>query len=405
MRIIVIGGGASGVIAAIHAKKANNEVMILERNDRLLKKLLITGNGRCNYLHESYSPENYHSQNKEYLEDFLCDKNIDDVRFFFDSIGIISKNRNGYIYPFSNQATTVRDALIREVEKKGISVQYNAYVSMLKKNNNQFFIRTENRDYYCDKVILATGSYAYPKTGSDGSGYNFLKNMGHTIINPVPALVQLVSNFPYCADWDGVRCDVELTLVENQEEIASEEGEVQLTDYGISGICTFNLSQYVSRGLDEKKKEVIKINFVPFIETLITPWMDRYSKRNLDKNLYELLEGFLNKKIIPIILRCSHLREEVSYEDLTNDEKIALCRNLKELPVEIFGTKDFDNCQVCNGGVSLHNINMDTMESKLVEGLYITGELLDINGNCGGFNLTECWISGILAGRNLRDME
>lgn len=404
MRIVVIGGGASGVVSAIMAKNDHNEVIILEKNDKLLKKLLLTGNGRCNYLHDSYSVSDYHSQNKEYLEEFLCDKNIEDVHYFFDSLGIVSKNRNGYIYPFSNQASTVRDALEREVNRKGITVYYNSEVFSISKKKDQFFIHMSDRDLYCDKLILATGGCAYPKTGSDGVGYSILEDMGHSIIKPLPALVQLTSDFSYCKEWDGVRCEVELVLEENHEEIAWEEGEVQLTDYGISGICTFNLSHYVTRGIEVGKEEVIKINFVPFIETLITPWMDRYSKKNLDKNLYELLEGFLNKKIIPIILKVSHLKDTVSYEDLTNDEKLTLCKNLKGLPVKITGTKDFDNCQVCNGGVSLRDIHMDTMESKIVDGLYITGELLDINGNCGGFNLTECWISGILAGRSLGDM-
>ena len=405
MRIVIIGGGASGVICALHAKNENNEVIILERNDKILKKLLLTGNGRCNYLHDSYSVSDYHSQNREYLEDFLSEKNIEDVNYFFDSIGIVSKNKNGYIYPFSNQASTIRDALEREIDRRGVTLYTNSYVQDIVKKDNQFMIHMTDRDLYADKVVLATGSCAYPKTGSDGIGYMFLRDFGHTIIKPLPALVQLVSNFNGCKEWDGVRSDVELILEEDGVEIASEEGEVQLTDYGISGICTFNLSHFVTRGLEENKKEVIKINFVPFVETLITPWMDRYSKKNLDKNLYDLLEGFLNKKIIPIILKYSHLREDVYYENLTNDEKLVLCRNLKGFPIEITGTKDFLNCQVCNGGVSLREINLDTMESKLIDGLYITGELLDINGNCGGFNLTECWISGILAGKSLGDLD
>ena len=298
MRIVIIGGGASGVICALHAKNENNEVIILERNDKILKKLLLTGNGRCNYLHDSYYVDDYHSQNREYLEDFLSEKNIEDVNYFFDSIGIVSKNKNGYIYPFSNQASTIRDALEREIDRRGVTLYTNSYVQDIVKKDNQFMIHMTDRDLYADKVVLATGSCAYPKTGSDGIGYMFLRDFGHTIIKPLPALVQLISNFNGCKEWDGVRSDVELILEEDGVEIASEEGEVQLTDYGISGICTFNLSHFVTRGLEENKKEVIKINFVPFVETLITPWMDRYSKKNLDKNLYDLLEGFLNKKII-----------------------------------------------------------------------------------------------------------
>lgn len=405
MRIVVVGGGASGVMAAIHAVSPDNEVILLERNDKLLKKLLLTGNGRCNFLHETYSVDDYHSQNIEYVDEIICEKNIEDVKYFFDSIGVISKNKNGYIYPFTNQASTIRDALVRKVEESNITVYYNSYVDDIEKKEDQFFIHMSDRNLYCDKVILATGSMAYPKTGSDGVGYSILEELGHQIVKPLPALVQLISDFPYAKEWDGVRCDVKLALEEDGEEIAWEEGEVQLTDYGISGICTFNLSHFVTRGLEAGRREVIKINFVPFIETLITPWMDRYSKKNSTKNIYELLEGFLNKKIVPIILKVCHIRDDVSYDQLTNDEKLTLCRNLKEFPVNITGTKDFDNAQVCNGGVLLKDVDVFTMESDIVPGLYIVGELLDINGNCGGFNLTTCWISGILAGRSLGDID
>ena len=294
--------------------------------------------------------------------------------------------------------------MIRELESKDILVYYHTIVEKISKRKDQFFIQCNDREFYCDKVVLATGGCAYPKTGSDGSGYTLLEDLGHTIIKPLPALVQLVSDFPYCDLWDGVRCDVTLHLEEDGEEIAWEEGEVQLTDYGISGICTFNLSHFVARGLENKRKEVMEINFVPFIETLITPWMDRYNEKNQGKTVSELLEGFLNKKIVPIFLKVSHIREDVLYDDLTNDEKLTLCKNLKGLQINITGTKDFENCQVCNGGVYLREVRMDTMESKIVDGLYITGELLDINGNCGGFNLTECWITGILAGKSLGDM-
>ena len=404
MRIAIIGGGASGVCCAIHARETgNNEVILLEKNDRLLKKLLLTGNGRCNFMHDEYRIEDYHSQNIVDVEDFISEKNINDVRYFFDSIGVVSKSKNGYVYPVTNQASTVRDALIRKVEEMGISIVYNAVVEDIEAKEDQFIIHMVDRDLYCDKVVLATGSFAYPKTGSDGVGYSILERLGHRVVKPLPALVQLKSDFLYADEWDGVRCDVILSLEEDGETIATEEGEAQLTDYGISGICTFNLSHFVTRGLEAGRNEVIKINFVPFIETLIPSWMERYSKKNPTKNIYELLEGFLNKKIVPIILKVSHIREDVSYEDLNNDEKITLCKYLKEFPIHITGTKDFDSAQVCNGGLLLGDLDMDTMESRIIPGLYIIGELLDINGNCGGFNLTTCWISGILAGRSLGD--
>lgn len=401
MRIVVIGGGASGVVTAIMAKNSNNEVIVLEKNDKPLKKLLLTGNGRCNYLHEDYEKNKFHSQDMEFIDDYINHNNIQDVRYFFDSIGIIPKNKNGYIYPTTNQAVTIYDALIRKALEVGVIFQYNANVLSIKKNNNGFIVETEEKLINCKSVVLATGGCAYPKTGSTGDGYRFLKNLGHTIIKPLPALVQLLSDDAFLKDWDGVRTDVVLTLLENGKEISTERGEVQLTKYGISGICTFNLSQYVTRGLDNGLEEIIHINFVPFIETLLTTWLERYSKNNSYKNIKELLEGFINKKIVPIVLKCCGLKDNLFYKDLDSDSKIRLCNLLKAFPLKITGTKDFDECQVCNGGVSLKEVDMNTMESKLVSGLYIVGELLDISGDCGGYNLTNCWISGIIAGRSL----
>ena len=403
MRIIVIGGGPSGVTAAIKAKNDNNEVIILERNDKILKKLLLTGNGKCNYYNENFSIDDYNSYDHSRIEQIINDKNIWDVRLFFDELGIIPKVKNGYYYPVTNQASTVRDALIYELNQKGIRVFCNSFVSNIEKKEDKFLIHTEERDFYCDKVVLSTGSYAYPKTGSTGAGYVFLQEFGHTIIPPLPALVQLESNFPYCREWDGVRADVNLELYENDERIASEPGEIQLTDYGVSGICVFNLSHIASRGLYEGKKEELHINFVPFINTLIASWMDRYNKKVSSKNLKEFLEGFLNKKIVPIILKCSTLDENRHYNDLNTEEKMILYKNLSDFRIEITGTKGYDNCQICDGGIRLSEIDLDTMESNLVKGLYITGELLDLNGKCGGYNLTTCWISGLIAGKSIGD--
>ena len=229
-------------------------------------------------------------------------------------------------------------------------------------------------------------------------GYSILRKFNHTIVDVVPALVQLTSDFKYLKDWDGVRSDVSLELFEDSKYIAKEDGEIQLTNYGISGICTFNLSHYVSRGLKEHKY-TISINFVPFIETLITPWMDKYAKKNSDKTIYKLLEGFLNIKLIDIILKVSNIDKNSYYSDLDNNQKLCLCNNLKGLKINIIGNRGFDSSQICSGGVKLSEIDFNTFESRLVSGLYITGELLDMNGNCGGYNLTTCWISGILAGK------
>lgn len=400
--IIIIGGGPSGIVTAIKAKNKNNNVIVLEKNNTPLKKLLLTGNGKCNYFNEIFSTKNYHSKNIDIVDKIISDKNLNSVKEFFDELGIIPKIKNGYYYPFSNQATTIKNVLLREAELKGVNIICNSEALDIEKKD-KFIIKCTDKEYTCDKLVISMGSKAYPKTGSDGLGYSLLEKLGHSIIKPLPALVQLTSNFKYLKDIDGVRTDVYMELFEDDKYIDSESGELQFTNYGISGICTFNLSNYITRGLDEGRSEVIKINLVPFIETLITPWMDQYSKKNSNKNLTELLEGFLNYKLVNMILKVSNLKGTNYYKDLTNEEKLELCKNLRSLKIEITGTKSFDNSQICNGGVPLSEINYQTMESNIVKDLYITGELLDMNGNCGGYNLTTCWISGLLAGKDIGD--
>ena len=400
-KVIIVGCGPSGITTGIFAKNKGNKVLILERNDKPLKKLLMTGNGKCNYFNERYSTNNYYSEDINIVDKIISDKNINEAKSFFDSLGIIPKIKNGCLYPFSNQATTIKNVLIKEALNRGVEIEYNSLVTNIYKEKNKFIVECENNKYEADYLVLSTGSFAYPKTGSDGFGYKFLKEFNHTIIKPLPALVQLTSNLSYLNEWNGVRTDVELELFENNKYIMREEGEVQLTKYGISGICTFNLSNYVTRGLDKGFNEEIRINFVPFIETLITPWMDTYSKNNPSKNITELLEGFLNYKLVKIILKEAEIKEDIFYKDLNNEKKLLLCKTLRSFKVPITGSMGFDNSQICNGGVKLTEIDYNTMESKLVNNLYITGELLDMNGNCGGYNLTTCWISGVLAGKRI----
>ena len=399
--VIVIGGGASGIVAAIHAKRKGNRVLVLERNHDVLKKLLMTGNGKCNYMNEVYGMKVYHSADMDVLDQILTDQNISSVKDFFEKIGIVPKIKNGYYYPFSNQAQTIKNALVEEALKDGVEIICDCLVESICKKEKCFSLSCSTGDYLCDYLVLATGSKAYPKTGSDGMGYDFLESFGHHLIKPVPALVQVISDDVFLKKWDGIRTDVILSLFEDGNYIKEESGEVQLTSYGLSGICTFNLSHDISRGLDHHKKEEIHINFVPFIETLISPWLDAYSKKHSLKNISSLLEGFLNYKLVSVILNQCHIDGKRNYEDLDNKQKLNLCKMLRSFPVNIIGTKGFDSSQICNGGVKLSEIDAHTMESKLVKGLFITGELLDMNGDCGGYNLTTCWISGILAGSKI----
>ena len=289
MRIGIIGGGASGLVAAINAVSEDNEVIILERNEECGKKILATGNGRCNYWNTDQDLNHYESSTNYLIKELINEKTEKEVLDFFDKLGIIPKIKNGYYYPISNQAVSIRNALIEECIDSFVKIHTNYLVKSIELKNNKFII---NNDEVFDKIIISTGSFASPKTGSDGMGYNFLRQLGHTIIKPLPSLVQLNTKYyPFLKEWKGIRSDVEVTLLEDGKEIKKQTGEIQLTDYGISGICVFNLSNEVSRGLYNNKKEEVLINFLPELteEQLINLLSGK-------RNIRRVLTGILNNK-------------------------------------------------------------------------------------------------------------
>ena len=404
-KVVVIGAGASGLIASIYAAKNGNRVTLLERNSSPAKKILITGNGRCNYFNEDQGLNHYHSSDNKYLEKIINEKNINDVLSFFDNMGIVPKIKNGYYYPYSNQATSIRSALILEAQLSGVEIVTEAFVSEIKKDNI-FKVKLGKEEINADVVIVATGGMAAPKTGSDGNGYDLVKSLGHTIVKPRPALVQLRGNENYFKEWDGIRCDASITLYEEHKALKTEKGELQLTDYGISGICVFNLSGLAAHSLSQNKKTYVKINFVPFINVKtikeLISFIDKRNEIVKDRNIEQLFEGMLNYKLINVLLKKSQVAKEKKWDDLSFEKKEILANNMMNFHLDIIDTNSFDKAQVCSGGVPLNEINPETMESLKVKDLYLTGELLDIYGDCGGYNLSFAWISGMLSGRGIK---
>lgn len=400
-KVVIIGGGASGLTAAIYAAKANNQVTILERNSSVGKKILITGNGKCNYFNQDQDIKHYNSQNKDILEKIITTENLNEVLNLFDKIGIVPKIKNGYYYPNSNQAVSVKEALLLECKLLGVNIINDYYVENIKKQNNEFII---NNEIKADKVIIAAGSKAAPKTGSDGNGYNLVNFLGHNIIKPLPALVQLISDEKDLKLWDKIRCDVTVSLIENNQLIKQEHGEIQLTDYGVSGICIFNLSGDAARGLDNNKKEEIIINFLPEIEDFIT-FMNQRNNKVKGRNISQLFDGLLNYKLADFLLKKAKINKNKSWNELTQEEKEKLNQKVCNFKLNIINTNSFDKAQVCSGGVPLTEINPTTMESLKENNLYITGELLDVNGDCGGYNLTFAFLTGMLAGKDTKWLE
>lgn len=399
--VVIVGGGASGLAAAIYAKKNGNDVTILERNNMACKKILLTGNGRCNYFNNDQSLKHYHSNDDNLIKNIITEENLKEVLSFFDELGIVPKIKNGYYYPYSNQALSIKQVLLSKIKELGINVIYNYLVTNVKKENNKFII---NNDITCDVLILGTGSKAYPKTGSDGIGYKIAKNFNHNIIKVMPALVQLKSNNKYLKELKGIRCDAKVSIYEDNKFLNSEEGELQLTDYGISGICVFNLSYLAIKSLSNNKKVHVYVNFIPFIKTkeALMKYLDDRGEKLKNKKMDEFFDGLLNYKLANTLLKKSNINTYSYYKDLSIKDKEYLISNINEYDFKIMSSNSFDSAQVCQGGISLSEVNLSTMESKKKENLYIIGELLDINGDCGGYNLTFAFISGMKAGMNIK---
>ena len=401
MKVVVIGAGASGLVAAIYAAKSGNEVILLERNNSVGKKILITGNGKCNYFNSFMDLSHYYSSDKEKLKNIITEDNTAEILSFFESLGIMPRIKNGYYYPFSNKATSIRDALLKECHLLNIKIINNFLVEEVTKEE-KFVIKSLNDKIIADKVVLALGSKAFPKTGSDGLGYKIASSFGHSIIEVLPALTGLIGNEKYFTLWDGVRFDVKLSLLENEKLIKEEKGQLQFTNYGISGICAFNLSSLISKGLYLKKKEEVVINFLydMNIETVsqALSFLNDRSEKVTGRNVFELLEGILDYKLVNVILKKSNVSKEKYYDELSKKQKNNLALNLVSFKLEIIDTNSFENAQVCIGGVSFSEVD-ENMQSKIVPGLYFAGEILDVSGDCGGYNLAFAWITGMLSGK------
>ena len=404
-KIIVIGGGASGLVAAINAAKCGNDVIILEKNNICGKKILITGNGRCNYYNKDQKIEHYRSKNIELVEKIITKENTEKIVKFFKSIGIEPKIKNGYYYPYSNQAVSIQNALLTETKNLNIEIKNNIIVNKINKENDKFIIYTNQGEFNSEKVIIATGSKAAPKTGSDGSGYKICMELGHTIIKPLPALVQLKGNEKYFKEWSGIRVDANIKAYENNNLLGEETGELQLTDYGISGICVMNLSGRIARGLNDKKQEYLKINFLQGLkilsETDFIVFMNKRNNMMKNRNICELLEGIINYKLVNVLLKICNIKNNKYWSELSQNEKLEIAKNFIDFRLDIVDTNSFDKAQICSGGIPLTEIDLNTMESLKTKGLYLTGEILDVDGDCGGYNLTWAWISGMIAGYNV----
>ncbi len=396
--VIIIGAGAAGMMAAITAAKNNKKVLIIEKLDKAGKKLLATGNGKCNFTNANMNVECFHGDST-FIKHVLDSFNVSDCLDFFHSIGIYPKEKNGYYYPNSEQASSVANALINQINRQNISVYYDTSISDIIPNKTSVKVMTNNGNYECKKLVIATGLLAAPKLGSDGSLFNQIKSLGHHFMPILPALCGY-----YCKGIDfkkisGVRAHGTVTAVINGQELAQDTGELQFTDYGVSGIPVFQISSFLSKGLYEKKDVLLKINLLPDFTTEQIIEELCYRKKIYEKeSVLKLLNGLINQKLIDLIMNQLPFAKDKTVATLNDNDFCKLISALCELEVSVVKYRDFEFAQVCSGGIPVSDIDIYTLESKLVKNVFFAGEIIDVDGICGGYNLHFAWATGYIAG-------
>ena len=393
--VIIIGAGASGCFLALTLKykNPNLKVALIEKNDKLGKKLLITGNGRCNLGNTNINIDNYNSSSS--LEKFANSLQKNEYLNCLKKFGIIIKKEDTStrLYPYSNQAITVCKSFERALENENVKLIYNYDVKKATYENSSFVL---NNDLKCKKLVVATGGKTYIKTESKDNGYSILKSFGHTITKLYPALTFLKTDHKYIKDLQGVRANVVVSLSVDGSVLKKEEGQVQFTKDALSGICIFNLSRDVNRYLKDNKKVEIVVDLVPDYNRA---YIEYYLKEFSDYNVVDAISCILNKKIAQVVSNKLKLSDK-KISGLSNSELENISYALKNMHFNIIETGDFKAAQVTNGGAKLDEFTSG-LESLKKPLLYAIGEVLDVDGKCGGYNLSWAFNSALIAAEDI----
>jgi len=403
IQVLVIGGGASGMTAAITAARYKVRVLILEKKSSLGKKLLATGNGKCNFTNQVQKAACYHSSRKDYPWKVIQQFGWQESVRWFDEIGILAKERNGYVYPASGQAASVLHALQREMQRLAVEVHTEEEVrrAVYDCQKKGFFVTTDKAEYFAENIIISTGGMASPAHGSTGDGYRFAKEFGHHIVSPVPALTSLVLEGSFCKMWSGIRVQGTVSLYDEKRNLLGKDsGEIQMTAYGISGIPVFQLSRFAAQELEKGQKVVLCLDSMPEYkkEWLAEEFLKR-RRRNEKQSIRDLLEGMLPDKLASVYVKKLKIADSACVSGLSEEVFVRLAELIRHMEFLVREVSGFEKAQVTAGGVCTKEVCPDTMESCLCKGLYLTGELLDVDGDCGGYNLQWAWATGFLAGR------
>lgn len=403
--ILIIGGGPAGIFAGITAARKAKQplrILIIEHNFMLGRKLLKTGNGRCNLTNRDISPEHYHGHNRHFLHGVFARFTNRDLLGYFEEMGVEFKEEDGgCIFPVTDQASTILDILKEDVDRHGIGVALSTRVEkVLREGSDGFAIQCANaKEFTAPKLIVATGGLTYPQLGALGDGYDFAKNFGHAVVTPLPALVPLEVEKKALCDLQGVKATVDAAAFQAGNKIASVRDEILFTHYGVSGPAVLHLSSFIVRDL-ASKGAAIAVNFFPGLtpaqaEEKITALLKKNPKRLLGNSLI----GILPKKLAQVLIRhCAGMDVAAAADAVARQQRARLVKALTNLDISIKAPLTFKDAQVTSGGVSTDKVDGKTMESRFVKGLYFAGEVLDVNGDCGGYNLQFAFSSGYLAG-------
>ncbi len=387
--ICIIGAGASGCVAAINAKRQNRmlDLCLIEKGNKILRKVIASGNGRCNIANSS------------------CE-GIEELLLFFRTIGIFTvEEEEGRLYPYTRQSSSVVRSIKTTFLGAGIEPVLNTAVTDVRRLKNGGFklITSDDEAYVCKKLLIASGGKAAPAFGTTGDGYIFAKKLGHTVKTLMPVLTAMNCEGDF-SEMKGCRAEGEVTLYKNGQPVASERGEMQFTAEGISGICVMNLSRMLkldmSKGLEAAFREyTVKINFSPETARQKMIWVLKELRELEGISTEDIYMSLLHKSIARRLLRDAGIDLDKQPSELTDDELKRISRIYQDWELQVTGAKGWKYAQCTAGGVSLDEVDPDTMESKLVPGLYFSGEVLDYDGPCGGYNLFNAWTTGLAAGK------
>ncbi len=398
--ICVIGAGASGLMAALSAAKNGGRVTVLEAKEEAGKKILRTGNGKCNFTNTDMRYDYFNTDSPMFVKDCLKKFSEEDLILYFSRLGLLIKDKNGYLYPYSEQARTIRDILLNELSTYGISVRTNSYVNLLAYENGKYLVSIEGyKDRLCfDKIIMATGGKAGLLKKDRQNGYELLGRLGIPSTPLYPGLTRLNTVSSFSEDVDGVRMDAKVTLVTDGLECGYQYGEVLFRKGGISGICIFILSSLCKKALAAGKKVKLILDFFPDIDELqLKDYLKSRFLLNSEKKAEEYLTGLFPDKINNELIKIYSLNKDLPVQKMDVEFINNMIISMKSFEMVVTDTADFSDAQVTVGGISTDLLTSDC-EVKSHPGLFVTGELINVDGPCGGYNLQWAFTTGHIAG-------